>query len=92
MSHDVIHSYDLTDALARPCVVTADRAAAVLTAFRPLHLRGFGTDLGTTRFEATDDDLAIGPDPQKARDIVRAPLLDLIPIATGRRPRPADHR
>lgn len=86
LSHDVIHSWDLTDALGLPTVVTPERARVVLESFKPGHLKGFGTDLTTTRVEATDDDLAIGAPPERAARLVRAPLLDLIPILTGRRP------
>ena len=85
LSHDVIHSWDITDALERPSVVTPDRARTVLAAFKPIHLKGFGVDLATTRFEATDEDFAIGAEPAQAQRTVTAPLLDLVPIATGRR-------
>lgn len=86
LSHDVIHSWDITDALDRPTVVTPERARTVLEAFKPTHLKGFGVDLRTTRIEATDDDLTIGADGDTATTTVRAPLLDLIPMLTGRRP------
>jgi len=84
LSHDVIHSYDLTLALGLDPVVTPERAGVVLSAFRPAHLRGFGVDLRRTRFEATDADLAIGAERERAERVVAAPVLDLIPLATGR--------
>ncbi|WP_151523937.1 maleylpyruvate isomerase family mycothiol-dependent enzyme [Serinicoccus kebangsaanensis] len=85
LSHDVIHSYDLTDPLGVPPVVTAARATTVLEAFRRPHLKGFGVDLSTTRFEATDADLAVGAEAAVAQQVVTAPLLDLVPLTTGRR-------
>lgn len=84
LSHDVIHSWDFTTALGLRTVVTPERARVVLEAFKPSHLKGFGVDLTATRFEATDDFTAIGPSEHEAATVVRAPLLELIPLATGR--------
>lgn len=85
LSHDVIHSFDMTEALGLPTIVTPERARTVLAAFRPQHLRGFGTDLRSTRAEATDDPLVIGAPAQAATRVVRAPLQELILLLTGRR-------
>lgn len=85
LSHDVIHSFDVTEALGLLASVTPERARVVLAAFQPQHLKGFGTDLRTVRAEATDDPLVIGAPAEVATHVVRAPLLDLIPVLTGRR-------
>lgn len=85
LSHDVIHSFDVTETLGLLGAVTPERVRVVLTAFEPHHLKAFGTDLHTTRAEATDDPLVIGAPAEAATRVVRAPLLDLIPVLTGRR-------
>jgi uncharacterized protein (TIGR03083 family) len=79
LSHAVIHSLDVTVALARPAVAPMEAATAVLDRLTAADGTWFGVDLGGVRLEATDTDWSRG-DGQP----LRADTGSLVALLAGR--------
>jgi uncharacterized protein (TIGR03083 family) len=77
LSHDVIHSLDITEALDLPPVSPPARLVEVLNS--PKLMRAFKVDLTNYRLVATDSDYTHG----EGRSL-RLPAKDLLLIVTGR--------
>ncbi len=79
LSHDVIHSLDVTEALGRPPVSPPERVRLVVEG--PKLAGAFGVDLDGVRLVATDAEYAVG-----ARHEVELPAKDVLLVLTGRKP------
>lgn len=79
LSHAVIHSLDVTIALGRPAVATAEAATAVLDQLTAAGGRLFGVKLTDVRLEATDTEWTWG-DGQS----FRADSGSLVALVSGR--------
>lgn len=79
LSHAVIHSLDVTIALGRPAVATAEAATAVLDQLTAARGTLFGVDLTGVRLEATDTDWSWG-----SGQLVRADSGSLVALLSGR--------
>jgi hypothetical protein len=79
LSHAVIHSLDVTIALDRPPVATAEAATDVLAQLTTANGTLFGVDISGVRLEATDTDWSWG----QGR-LVRADSGALVALLSGR--------
>jgi uncharacterized protein (TIGR03083 family) len=79
LSHAVIHSLDVTIALARPAVTPAAAATAVLDQLTAAGGTRFGVDLTGVRLEAIDTDWSWGDG-----RLVRADSGSLVALLSGR--------
>ncbi len=83
LAHEVIHGLDITIPLGLPGPAPEVLAATVAGATAE-SLAFFGVDLTGLRLTAEDSDLVLGDGPRE----VSLPTLELVLIATGRRPVP----
>lgn len=79
LSHAVIHSLDVTVALAEPPVAPRDAVVVVLDGLTEAQGAWFGVDLTGVRLEATDTDWGWG-----AGEVVRADSDRLVVLLSGR--------
>ncbi|KXP00622.1 maleylpyruvate isomerase family mycothiol-dependent enzyme [Tsukamurella pseudospumae] len=83
LAHEVIHGLDITIPLGLPGPAP-EVLAATVTGSSAEGLGFFGVDLAGLRLAADDSDLVLGHGPQD----VALPTLEIVLIATGRRPVP----
>ncbi len=79
LSHAVIHSLDVTIALARPAVAPGEAVTAVLDQLTAAHGTWFGVDLTDVRLEAADTDWSWG-----SGRLVRGDSGSLVALLSGR--------
>ncbi|MET9328099.1 maleylpyruvate isomerase family mycothiol-dependent enzyme [Tsukamurella sp. NPDC003166] len=84
LAHEVIHGLDITIPLGLPSPAP-EVLAATVTGSSAEGLGFFGVDLAGLRLTADDSELALGDGPR----VLALPTLEIVLIATGRRPVPA---